>query len=191
MEPPSRNDQTTEPLILGESKMPGFVAKTKDMIMHNFARYDINGDFNIDRFEFKLLFTDVCDRLKLVAPEKKHLDEAFGNFPIPKQKSDILDVNQNNLVELQELLDKFDELVKIITMPGLPNIKALLNEFFDKHGDPPKYDSATLANFSKVFDELCWALVIKPFNQAQLRKKILIPINFSRDHTLVWEFECE
>jgi hypothetical protein len=171
--------------------MPAFFARTKDMIINSFNRYDINGDSNIDRFEFKLLFTDVCDRLKLVAPEKIHLDEAFGNFPIPNQKLEVLETNYNNLVELQELLDKFDELVKIIIMPGLSNIKALLNEFFDKHGDPPKYDSATLENFSKIFDELSWALVIKPLNKAQLRKKFSIPINFSRDHTHVWDFDCE
>jgi hypothetical protein len=161
------------------------------MIIDSFNRYDINGDSKIDRFEFKLLYTDVCDRLKLVAPEKKHLDEAFGNFPIPYQKLDLLDTNCNNLVELQELLDKFDELVKIITMPGLPNIKALLNEFFDKHGDPPKYDFATMANFYKIFDELSWALVIKPLNKAQLRKKFSIPINFSRDYTHLWDFDWE
>jgi hypothetical protein len=68
---------------MGESKIPAFFARTKDMIIDTFNRYDINGDSNIDRFEFKLLFTDVCARLKLVAPEKNHLDEAFGNFPIP------------------------------------------------------------------------------------------------------------
>jgi hypothetical protein len=76
-------------------------------------------------------------------------------------------------------------------MPGLPNIKSLLNEFFDKHGDPPKYGFATMANFYKIFDELSWALVIKPLNKAQLRKKFSIPINFSRDHTHLWHFDWE
>ena len=69
-------------------------------------------------------------------------------------------------------MDHFDTLVKIITMPSLPRIESLMNGFFDKHGQPPSYSFVNTAGLTKIFDELSWALVVKPFKEAQISMNI-------------------